>query len=464
MAQAQAQGGSADPDADVIVVGLGPGGEEVAARLLDAGLQVIGVEAARLGGECANWGCVPSKMMVRAAGVLAEARRVPQLAGEVTVRPSWRPLADRIAAQVLPGGDDRDAVRGFTGNGGRFVRGHARLVGPRRVRVAGRELAARRGVVLATGTRPAVPPVDGLAGTPYWTNRDATHAAALPRTLAVLGGGAVGVELAQAYARFGAEVTVVESGPRLLAREEPAAGEAVAAALRADGVHVRCGVRIARVTHDGRAFTLRCADGPAVTAERLLVAAGRDVATDDLGLESVGLRPGRPVPVDDRMRAGDGLWAVGDVTGHGAYTHVATYQAQVAACDILGSLLAPADYRAVPRVTFTDPEVGAVGLTEAQAREAGTAVQVLRADLGRAARGWLHGPGGGGSVTLVVDAEQEVLVGATCVGPSGGEVLGMLTLAVHARVPVANLQHMIYAYPTFHRAVQDALRDWAPAG
>ncbi|GGK40133.1 pyridine nucleotide-disulfide oxidoreductase [Pilimelia terevasa] len=449
-------------EVDVIVVGLGPGGEEVAGRLLAAGRTVLGIESGSMGGECANWGCVPSKMMLRAAHVLAEAGRVDSLAGRADVQAQWRRVADRIRAEVLPGGDDHSSVAGFEARGGRFVRGTGRLLGDGRVAVGGRTFRARRAVVLATGTRAAVPPVPGLAGTPFWTNREATHARDLPASLAVLGGGAVGVELAQAFARFGTEVTVYEAGPRLLAREEPEASDVVAEALGRDGVRVRCGVTIDRVGHDGSHFQVEVA-GAAATYQRLVVAAGREYRLRDLGLEAVGLDPAGPIAVDGRMRAADGVWAVGDVTGRGAYTHVATYQAGVAACDILGELVAPAAYHAVPRVTFTDPEVGAVGLTEAAAREAGLAVQVCRASVPESARGWLHHAGNSGFVTLVIDADREVLVGATSAGPAGGEVLGLLTLAVHARVPASQLQHMVYAYPTFHRAVQDALRDWRPA-
>ncbi|GGJ94462.1 pyridine nucleotide-disulfide oxidoreductase [Pilimelia anulata] len=445
-------------DADVVVVGLGPAGEELAAHLLRAGLRVVGVEAGRIGGECANWGCVPSKMMVRAGNALAEAERLPALAGRAEVTPDWARVADRIRTEVLPGGDDAAAVRAFEAKGGVFVRGRARLAGPGVVEVDGREYRAARGVVLATGTRAAIPPIDGLADTPHWTNHEATHADHPPASLAVLGGGAVGVELAQAYARFGTEVTVLESASTVLAGEEPAAALLVAEALARDGVRVRCGVSVDRVTHaDGR-FTL-AADGRDVTAERLLVAAGRTYATAGLGLETVGLKTDGPVEVDGRLRAGERLWAIGDVTGKGAFTHVATYQAGIAAADLLGEPVPPAEYRAVPRVTFTDPEVGAVGLTAAAAAQQGVAVQVYRASVPESARGWLHHAGNSGTIVLVADADADVLVGATSVGPAGGEVLGLLTLAVHARVPLPELRRMIHAYPTFHRAVADALRD-----
>ncbi|MFY1597554.1 dihydrolipoyl dehydrogenase family protein [Micromonospora sp. WMMD737] len=482
----------ADPElVDVVVVGLGVGGEEVAGRLAEAGLTVVGVERDLVGGECPYWGCVPSKMMIRAANAIAEARRVDGLAGTAEVRPDWTPVAKRIREEATDTWDDTVAVQRFTGKGGRFVRGTARLDGPGRVRVGERVFQARHGIVLGTGTRPSVPPVDGLADTPYWTNRQAIEVEELPESLLVLGGGAIGLELAQVFARFGVRVTVVEALDRVLAVEEPEASEVAAAALRADGVEIHTGVRAERVSHDGRGFALHAAGGARFTAERLLVVAGRRAHLDELGLDTVGVDAGRRyLSVDDRLHVTEGIWAVGDVTGEGAFTHVAMYQAGIVVADVLdharraaggpdpsgtasatggasgttgvrGSAGAVpcADYRALPRVTFTDPEVGAVGLTESQARERGVNVQVGLARLPSSARGWIHKAGNEGFVKLVADADQGVLIGATSVGPAGGEVLSGLAVAVHAAVPLARLRQMIYAYPTFHRTVEDALRN-----
>jgi pyruvate/2-oxoglutarate dehydrogenase complex dihydrolipoamide dehydrogenase (E3) component len=449
-----------DDEVDVVVVGLGVGGEEVAGRLAEAGLSVVGIEHRLVGGECPYWGCVPSKMMIRAGNLLAEARRVPGLAGLTTVEPDWSPVAKRIREEATDDWDDKVAVDRFTGKGGRFIRGFARLAGPGRVEVDDQTFRARRAVVVGTGTAPVVPPVDGLAGTPYWTNREAIEVEEPPDSLIVLGGGTVGLELAQVFARFGVAVSVVEAMDRLLAMEEPEASSLAATALAADEIAVRTGVKAARVEHDGQQFTLTLADGQRLVAERLLVATGRQANLGDLNLPSVGLdETAEFLTVDEWLRAGERLWGVGDVTGRGAYTHVAMYQADVVVRDILGQGGPAADYRALPRVTFTDPEIGAVGLTEAQARERGLSVRTGHADVAGSARGWIHKAGNEGFVKLVADADREVLVGATSAGPAGGEVLGALVVAVHAEVPVATLRSMMYAYPTFHRAIEDALKD-----
>lgn len=248
----------AEPElVDVVVVGLGVGGEEVAGRLAEAGLSVVGIERDLVGGECPYWGCVPSKMMIRAANALAEARRVNVLAGAAQVRPDWAPVAKRIREEATDTWDDKVAVDRFVGKGGRFLRGSGRLDGPGRVRVGEQVFQARYGVVLGTGTRPSIPPIDGLADTPYWTNHQAIEVEELPESLLVLGGGAIGLELAQVFARFGVRVTVVEALDRVLAIEEPEASEVAAAALRADGVIIATGVKAERVSHDGRSFTVQ---------------------------------------------------------------------------------------------------------------------------------------------------------------------------------------------------------------
>jgi len=445
---------------DAVVIGMGPGGEEVAGRLAEAGLTVVGVERALVGGECPYWGCVPSKMMIRGSTMLTEARRVNEYAGSAQVTPDLGPVGKRIRAEATDDWDDKVAAERFEDKGGRLVRGSAVLDGPGRVKVGDDVFVAARAVVVASGSAPVVPPIDGLSDARPWTNREAVAATEAPESLVVLGGGAIGVELAQMFARFGSRVTVVEAADRVLPPEEPEASEVVAAALAEDGIDLQLGEKAVRVAREGGEVVVSLDGGTSVRGAELLVSVGRQARVAELAVDSVGLDPGaRAMDVDDRMRAGEGLWAVGDVTGVGAFTHMAMYQAGIAVADILGRDGEPADYRGLARVTFTDPEVGSVGLTETAAREQGLSVRTGVAQVSSSARGWIHGPGGVGVLKLVLDTDAGVLVGATSCGPWGGEVLSMLTLAVHARVPVSTLRTMIYAYPTFHRGVLDALGD-----
>jgi pyruvate/2-oxoglutarate dehydrogenase complex dihydrolipoamide dehydrogenase (E3) component len=321
----------------------------------------------------------------------------------------------------------------------------------------GDEFHARRAVVIATGTEPSAPPIPGLAELPYWTNREAIETTEVPRSLCVIGGGAVGLELAQVFARFGSEVTVLEVADRLLPGEEPEAGELVARVLTRERVRVRLGARVREVSYAGSGFGVTVG-AEQIRADRLLVATGRRTDLSSLGVDTIGLDPkARFVDVDPHLRAAEGVWAVGDVTGKGLFTHMAIYQADIAGRDILGVPGPGADYHAVPRVTFTDPEVGAVGLTEAQARERGVAVAIGFTALPDSTRGLIHKADNDGFIKLVQDADTGVLVGATSVGPCGGEVLAGLAVAVHGRVPTDQLRSMIYAFPTFHRAIQSAL-------
>lgn len=457
-----------DRDVDVIVIGMGPGGEYAANKLAKAGLVVAGVEDRLVGGECPYWGCVPSKMMIRAGNLVTEGNRVNGMAGTAYVDPDWAPVAHRIREEDTDNWNDKVAADRFTGNGGILARGRGRISGPGEVTVTpvgsapdgGQVLRARRGIVINTGTVPAVPPIKGLAGTPFWTNREAIEAEHVPGSLLVLGGGAVGVELGQVYARFGSHVTVIEEKDRLVPEEEPEAGGVLAKVFRREGIRVCTGQRVTEASHDGSRFAVTLTSGERLTADALLIATGRRTDLAAVGVGAVGIDETlHAIPVDDHLRAAQGVWALGDITGKGAFTHMSMYQARIVVADILGEAGYPAEYHAVPRVTFTDPEIGAVGLTEAQARKNGLNVRVGSTQVPGSARGWIHKAGNDGFIKLVQDAGTGVLVGATSAGPMGCEVLSALVVAVHTRVPVQTMRQMIYAYPTFHRAIEDALAD-----
>jgi len=454
---------------DAVIVGMGPGGEDLAGRLAEAGLKVVGIESHLVGGECPYYGCIPSKMIIRAADLIQEVRRAPTVAGAASITPDYSIVADRIRDEATDDWNDAVAVDRFVAKGGIFVRGCGVLDGPGRVLVGDDAYVARLGVAIATGTSPLLPPIPGLSDAQPWTNRDIFKIRVNPASLIVLGGGAIGLELAQAFSRFGSTVTVIEALDRILAPEEPESSELVSRVLRAEGIDVRTGSAATSVTRTSVGVSVTLADGSTVVADEILVAAGRTPNLRGIGLSSVGLdENARPsITTDEHMRVAgtDKLWAVGDIAGRGAFTHMAAYEAAIAADDILGvSDRRVAQQHAVSRVTFTDPEVGSVGLTEQQARANGLNVHIGVANSATSSRGWIHGPGNDGLIKLVLDADRGVLVGATSVGPRGGDVLSMFNLAVHARVPISELHTMIYAYPTFYRGALDALADLSAKG
>lgn len=445
-------------NADVIVIGMGPAGEHVAGTLAERGLTVVGIESDLVGGECPYWGCIPSKMMIRGANLLQEARRINGFAGTATVVPDWTPIADRIRDSATDDWNDQVAVDRFVGKGGHFIRGRGRIVEPGVVEVNGTTITASTGVVVATGTSPAIPPIPGLDSVEYWTNREAVSARELPASIIVLGGGAIGAELAQVMNRFGTTVTVVEALDRVLPNEEPEVSAVIADAWAAEGISLHTGLRANLVQAEDAGVVVTLEDGTELRAERLLVATGRSINVRGIGLESFGIAAdARRVEVDDHLKAAEGLWAVGDATGEGLFTHVGMYQANIAIASILGEEHDGADYSAMSRATFTDPEVGSVGFTEQAAKDKGINVEAIVQNVAHTARGWLHGPGNEGVIKIVIDVDRDVVIGASTAGPHGGEMIAMLALAVHAEVPVSKLRSMIYAYPTFWRGIEDAL-------
>jgi len=444
---------------DVVVIGAGPAGEQVAGRLAGDGLRVAVVEKELVGGECSYWGCIPSKTLIRPGDVLAAAGRAPGAAEAVTGRlDTGAALAQRD--YMTSGWHDDGQVSWLESEGIDLVRGTGRLAGEREVEVEAadgtvRRLSAARAVVLATGTSSLVPPIPGLREAGPWDNRAVTSAKELPGRLVVLGGGAVGAEMAQAYKRLGCgEVVVLEAAERLLGREEPFAGEEVRAAFEADGITVVTGARMTAARRLGSGpVVASVADGREFTGDEILVAVGRRPATAGIGLERVGLEPGRPVPVDGQLRAaavdGGWLYAIGDCNGLAPLTHMGKYHGRVAAAAILGAEVADvASHAIVPRVTFTDPQVCAVGRTAAEARAAGLNVTVVTTATGDVPGAYTQGNGIRGTSQLVIDDDHRTIVGATFTGPGVQELLHSATVAICGGVTVDRLWHAVPSFPT----------------
>jgi dihydrolipoamide dehydrogenase len=452
--EAASPSGGGEREFDVVVVGAGPGGEALAGEL-GAGqppLRVALVESELVGGECSFYACMPSKALLRPADVLREAARVPGAAQALT-GPLDAAAALRRRDEVIHHLDDSDQLPWLAERNVELVRGRGRLEGERRVRVGEQRLVARRAVVLAGGSTATIPPVPGLVEAEPWTNREGTVAGEAPERLAILGGGPVGVELAQAWRSLGSAVWLIEVADRLLAKEEPFAGELVADALRGEGIDVRLGVKAKAVRREGSELVLELDSGQPVQTDALLVAAGRAPRTDELGLDTVGLSADGAVEVSDTMQVPGHPWlyAIGDVNGRVLLTHMAKYQARLAARSIRGEPDPEGprlDAGRSPRVTFTEPQVAAVGLTAAAAEEQGLDVRLVDVDTQGTAGASFHGRGAPGRTRFVIDDRRSVLVGVTFVGPDVAEWLQAATIAVVGEVPLATLAHAVPAFPT----------------
>ena len=439
---------------DAVVLGGGPAGEAATGILADAGLRVALVERELVGGECAYWACIPSKTLLRPPEVRSESERV---AGVSRPELDWSAVA-AYRDWMIRNLDDSGEIAAYEQRGVTVFKSAGKLAGANRIEVEATTLEAEH-VIIATGSEPQIPPVEGLADAGFWTSREATTLKEIPRSAVCIGGGPVGVELGQMLARFGSQVTIVQGAQRLLDREDQEVGRLLAEQLQAEGIRLALGrtARSVRLEHGVRVIELD--DGSEVRGEEIVVAAGRRPRVADLGLESVGVEVGAEgIPIDDHCRVAPGLWAIGDVTGVALFTHVGKYQARVVTANILGED-AIADYRAVPRVVFTDPEVAAVGISAEAARTAGIEVAEVTLDLVEGiARPYTYERNPRGVLGLVVDRERDLLVGAWAVAPLASEWIHHAVLAIRAQIPVAVLKDTIPQFPTFSEAYVAALR------
>ena len=444
---------------DVVVLGMGPGGEVAASALLAAGRRVAVVERELIGGECGYWACIPSKTLLRPPEAKTEVDRAGGVSGAALDWPATRAHRDDMIRHL----DDSRQVTGYEESGATVLKGVGRVTGPGTVEVDGRVLTTEH-IVVATGSEAFLPPVEGLAAAreqgAVWTNREATTLTEIPGRVVMLGGSAVGVELGLFLCRYGAQVTIVERSDRLLSREDPRPGQLTGTYLTAEGIDVRTGVTATRVRKDGPDTVVDLDDGSQVRCDVIVVGSGRTPRAADLGLETVGVTLGDKgqVVVDEHCRAGTGIWAIGDVTAVMAFTHVAMYMGRVVADNILGTPRT-ARYDGVPRVVFADPEVAAVGLTAAQAAERGIRTVSAEVDLSESiARPWTYEKEPRGHLGVLADADRKTLIGAWAVGPMASEWIHTAALAVREQIPVERLTDQIAQFPTYNEGWLGAYR------
>ena len=439
---------------DVVVVGAGPAGEVAAGRLAEHGLKVAIIEDRLVGGECSFWACMPSKALLRPYEALAEVKRIPGAAEAVTGKLDVAAVLAR-RDEIIHDLDDSAQLPWLEERKVELIRGHGRLSGERRVTVNGEEIAAKRAVFLSPGSLPAMPPIPGLDGIDgAWTNRDATTTKGIPDRLVVLGGGVVGVEMAQAFQTLGSQVTLIEGARRLIPNEEEFACIELTAALQELGVEIRTAQKAEAIEQAGDGtVTVKTTDGGSAVADKVLVALGRQPSTEDLGVEVVGLEPGELIHVDayNRVPGHDWLYAIGDINGKALFTHMGKYQARISADQVLGhdhALSHGADGPLSPRVIFTEPQVAAVGHTTESAEQAGLIVDTFKASTSGNAGGSFYGRNAPGTTQWIVDRERRIVVGCTITGAEIADFLHAATIAIVGEVPLERLKHAIPSFPT----------------